>query len=1025
MANLLSLPKQVPCQDLVQPGAILSQHIETPFYRNQIDYFQRTGHDDYHSRQNLFSNLYQRNTYPVDYSVNSYVNERVSRPSTPTVSPLRLPKSHMSTMNCPLISITSDNATSYVMYQDESDESDDKIIEEEESNIEQDEVTTKRFNYSATPLNSLEEIATPPEKYAEAKDRKQSLLTPPLIFDSTFFDAIPYIDQTEDTNFARTSECVQEESNNKRDCCNESSYNDNSNVKGCQEYTNVDCNHQQQINVTDSTLKPNMLENSSFINTSSLLGNKSILSTNNVAIQSNCIAVSNNKSHKSQYFQSVDNSINCKISIDTPCDRLDDASNSEDYADESSSSINDDCTLNKIDANTEEEISTLEMYTVMPELHLDLSGLNSNVTTDVSKTEKCWKSPEEVRLGCGRVAALAKHFSKLGDAGLIKFKSTKLTDSRQFVSEPDIIITENSNGCSCKTYYAKEYKSDSDLMKEVNVDSKNNLLGKDNAILIDTKTEQHNPDIEKCSLHRYSAKQVTRSPLVDDNKQQFSIHTKKNLSLSETEDNNVEANKSINQILLDTKENTTLIEVENHNASVNSNISQLTSDVKKNINLAIVEDHNMTDDNIKTQFSVNTREILIENGYHNELNKNVTIKNDAKLSLEEQKVVLEQLEQFSNLDNTDAPLFIPKRGTEQVSLTFPKNENAISAFNDSTESMLKDQVEKPISEDKSLVNINNNSQRIKKSGTSDSSSSSPTSVPSSPLHSSISPLSNAAKSSLSSEDIKLQTYQGCTKHPKSCLFIDISHSPAKNRFDDDSSTGSSILPSPSYKCLRSMDNKLNILRVRVARPCCSSEDNLINAAIYKKESKETVTNHCDKFSKLAHSCENIPDKESLSDFTNRTQSSESLYRDIVPSSKSCDRLNLKAKEKAKWYCHHSLEELKSKKGTCKQNALTNLNLARPIEIPKKSDCKKLRKKRMNYDLLRESALELSRQSQTKTDERQKWIFERKSQSELDISRQKSDSGRDGWSFREIGSLKDDDRSTMRKLLPCVMHRMYV
>jgi hypothetical protein len=67
--------------------------------------------------------------------------------------------------------------------------------------------------------------------------------------------------------------------------------------------------------------------------------------------------------------------------------------------------------------NVEERITSM--------LNLDLSSIkdeehSSNGRNDGIKQSKCWKSPEEVRLGCGRVAALAKHFSRLGDNGLIR-----------------------------------------------------------------------------------------------------------------------------------------------------------------------------------------------------------------------------------------------------------------------------------------------------------------------------------------------------------------------------------------------------------------------------------------------------------------------------------------------------------------------------------------------------------------------------------------------------------------------------
>ena len=69
------------------------------------------------------------------------------------------------------------------------------------------------------------------------------------------------------------------------------------------------------------------------------------------------------------------------------------------------------------DGNMEERITSV--------LNLDLSSIKddeplSECRNDRIKQSKCWKSPEEVRLGYGRVAALAKHFSRLGDSGLMR-----------------------------------------------------------------------------------------------------------------------------------------------------------------------------------------------------------------------------------------------------------------------------------------------------------------------------------------------------------------------------------------------------------------------------------------------------------------------------------------------------------------------------------------------------------------------------------------------------------------------------
>jgi hypothetical protein len=73
--------------------------------------------------------------------------------------------------------------------------------------------------------------------------------------------------------------------------------------------------------------------------------------------------------------------------------------------------------------NTESDGNVEERIT--PVLNLDLSSIkddehSSNDRNDGIRLSKCWKSPEEVRLGYGRVAALAKHFSRLGDSGLIR-----------------------------------------------------------------------------------------------------------------------------------------------------------------------------------------------------------------------------------------------------------------------------------------------------------------------------------------------------------------------------------------------------------------------------------------------------------------------------------------------------------------------------------------------------------------------------------------------------------------------------
>ncbi|KAK2577436.1 hypothetical protein KPH14_003543 [Odynerus spinipes] len=124
------------------------------------------------------------------------------------------------------------------------------------------------------------------------------------------------------------------------------------------------------------------------------------------------------------------------------------------------------------DQNDEQDLSTSELITkddeiLTPELILDLSGVNDDaVSSDTSSTGKFWKSPDEVRLGCGRVATLAKHFSALGDGGLIKMKSMKLTRSRQFASEPDIASPRSSTTEVRKSVNTKMFKSESDLCYE-------------------------------------------------------------------------------------------------------------------------------------------------------------------------------------------------------------------------------------------------------------------------------------------------------------------------------------------------------------------------------------------------------------------------------------------------------------------------------------------------------------------------------------------------------------------------------
>lgn len=193
---------------------------------------------------------------------------------------------------------------------------------------------------------------------------------------------------------------------------------------------------------------------------------------------------------------------------------------------------------------------------------LDLSGLNSEISSDDSNnTEKILKSPEKIRLGCGRVAALAKHFSKLGDSGLIKFKTTKLNSTRQFVSEPDMTSPQgHTDTDSCyKKSSIKEFKSETDLLK---VD-----------------------------------KNIATSP-----------------------------EKEWNMILLDIQAKSA-IEMDNYIFPMSGYLNY----EKKKAN----------DNDIDTT----TEELK---------------KSHSKLSLAEQEEIIEQLKEFCNLDNVDAPLYIPE-----------------------------------------------------------------------------------------------------------------------------------------------------------------------------------------------------------------------------------------------------------------------------------------------------------------------------------------------------------------------------
>lgn len=1063
MGDLLSFPKQAPCQDLGQdqPGAIPSQCVETSFYRNQLDRgFPRIDVDEYRStRQDPFSVLRQRGAYPGVYSVDAFrsaVDERehVYRPSTPTVSPVRIPRLRMP---CPLISITSDNEISSVIYQDESDESDDKIIEEEESNMEQSGTATSNSNYLTDALNPFERITTPPQEYAgTTKDYKHSLLTQPLTLDRNLFETIPYIDQTDDTNVTESFECVQAKSSNKCEHCIKAGCDNNFNLRDSQKRINVDRTRQQTLNVPDSF----ELDTRSNLNLSS---NKSVLYVKDVTVGSDSVAES--KSDDFSCLQGVDNSTQRTLNIDQRYeDKLDDISNSEDCADESSSTINDDCASSRADKDAEEGISTPKMYTIMPELHLDLSGLNSDVSSDESKTEKCWKSPEEVRLGCGRVAALAKHFSKLGDAGLIKFKSTKLNGSRQFVSEPNIITPEKSDEHLHRRCHAqKEYKSDSDLAREVDENSGICSAGRrNNVILVDVEADGDFA-IEECRFHHCGARRVTiaRIPV----NEQVTIDPKESSVLGTGENRDKDIINGKNQSLLGTKKN---IPSKIENISSNADKDQMFLGTKKNATFTEIEDDNMATNDNKSHVFFTT-----ESGKNVPIAK-INIKDSSsKLSLEQQQVIAEQLEQFTNLDNTDAPLFIPEQGTVQAPTVSTINDNnGTSAFNDSIQSNSINQSEaasrKKLS---SLIDTDDNFQETKKTSDFSLSSSLPSVRSPSPSHSSIVlSLSNVAKSSQkisgSSEDIRSQVRQYCEKHPK-CLFIDISHSAAKN-CSNSFSENLSMFPPHANAYSRSGDNKLNVLRMRIARSLYNSENNLIGANYGKEEIEEAINFH-DKSAKLTRSCENILNSKFLSDSDDRTRSSENLCEIIDSSRKSYNRLISSPKRSMRWHRHRSLEELKSKKGSRKRDNSINststqttetrfdelfgdkldsegegmrwnrhlsleeleskresceqdrwANLGRTTEVQRSNGMpkKRLRTKRMSYDRLKDNSLKLLRENEAEKVERLR--MERKSQSEFDISRRKSDSEREGWSFREISSLKDD-RSALRKLPLRVIH----
>ncbi|KAG5306546.1 AFAD protein, partial [Acromyrmex insinuator] len=856
--------------------------------------------------------------------------------------------------------------------------------------------TTETTNQPATSHSVGDLLSFPkqapcqePVQPGVTKNYKHSLLTEPLTVDRNLFDNIPYIDQTDGINFTESSECVQTNLSNKCEHCINADC-DNFNLENSQKRTNEERNRQQ------TSFELNTRNNPNFSLISSFPVNNSILFTKDTTIGSDSVVES--KSDDFLRFYDVDTTKHV-LNIDERCeDKLEDMSNSEDCADESSSTINDDCASSRTDRDTEEGISTPKMYTIMPELHLDLSGLNNDMSSDESKMEKCWKSPEEVRLGCGRVAALAKHFSKLGDAGLIKFKSTKLNGSRQFVSEPNIMTSHKSDEHLHHSYHAqKEYKSDSNLVRERDENSRLCLDGRhNNIILVDVEADDDFA-IEKCKFHHCGTRRVTIAKI----------------PMNE-------------QITIDTEENKIQARGENHDKN-------------------IIKDENQT--------------VFIGGSKKNMLTGKDNIKNSSsKLSFEQQRVIAEQLEQFSNLDNADAPLFIPEQDMSKNSTISQKNQNnETSAIDYLTQLNLIKQLETaPREKLLSLIDIDDNFKKIKKTSDSSSFSSLP-SIPS-PSSSIVMSLSNVAKSSQPSENIKSQIYQYCERYPK-CLFIDISA--AKNCSND---TSKSSLMSHTNVYSQLGDNKCSVLRMRIARPLCNSESNLIGAAIYDKETERAINLH-DKSSKLTQSCESILNNKFLSDSNDRTRSFENICKELDSSCKFYDTLISNPKGSVRWHHHHSLEELKSKKGLKKRDNSMNsisvhstqtkfdkfygdrrldfedeedihwnrhlsleelkskresheqdkcMNLERSADVQRFNWMlkKRLCMKRISDDRLKDNSLKLSHEK-AKDMEQQTLKIEGKSQSKFDVSRRKSDSERYNWSFREISSLKDDDRSALR------------
>lgn len=1022
LGDLLSLPKQATYQDIPQPGALPSQCVvDTSFYRNQIDRSVLRTDSNLFTRQDPFSAFHQSDAYPTVYSVDGFrgaVDEReyICRPSTPIVSPVRLPRPRMP---CPMISITSDNDKSSILYQDDSDESSDKIMEEDEDNIKHNEIGMNNFlesSYSIDNLNSFERI-TPPQEYAEAaEDYKHS-----LTFDKNVFDTIPYIDQTDDTNVVESSERVQTELNNRY--CDKVDYDCGSSLRKFQRHLDVDCNSHRIRNFPKSN-ELNTRTDSNLLSIDTYPPNKS-MSMKNATIDSSSATESD--LDDSSCLRNTDSSAKRALNLDERYEtKLDDISNFDDCADESSSTINDDCASSRTEG--EEGVSISKMSAIMPELHLDLSGLNSDdVSSDESKTEKCWKSPEEVRLGSGRVAALAKHFSKLGDAGLIRFKSTKLTDSRQFVSEPNIMSPEeNEEHLHRHCHAQKEYRSDSDLtVKETDENSQITSAGKrSSVILLDLETDG-NFVIEKCRFHRCGAKHVTvaKVPSMNDvikgKCKILKLDAKNNVASTEAEDTS--DSDSGNKNFLDIKEDT----------STKS------------------EDCDTASDSGKSQFKA------IENR-ENAPSEKVGV---DKLSLEQQQIIAEQLEQFLNLDNTDAPLFIPERSVEQVSSS-SKSEmtNGVSALQDSS---FADRSTELSSEKLASIDTDSSSQIPKRAF--DSLSSPSVRVPLSSHSSVVLSLSNVTRNSLPLlENAKSQAHQCCEKRPKSCLFIDVSRSSTKNcpgklSLISRSSNNSSILPSRVGACSQAgSEHKLNVLRLRVARQLCSSEDNLIGVAICDHEETEKIADQHRRSVKLTRSCESVLNNY-LFDSADQTRNTRgnlnrkeiaSLRNSYNDKRRSLEELKSKARSKKRnnsvdfpptqsvevqTNCEkffndklnsdnegeiqrnrcRSLQELKSERESRQHDSRKTPILNKTNQVQKSNQVKERLRTKCANGGRKESVSELSRESETKDGEWQKWKAKRRSQNEMDISKRKSDTEKDGWSFREISLLTDRSASSRK------------